>query len=85
MYEHFRCSSVLLILVIHYRNMCIVGGESFIGKICEMNVILPLKNLLYKVFDVLNGLLHSMLNLYQKEMKMNNSLLAISIINYSLS
>ena len=65
--------------------MCIVGGESFIGKICEMNVILPLKNLLYKVFEVLNGLLHSMLNLYQKEMKMNNSLLAIFIINYSLS
>ena len=84
MYEYFRCSSVFLILVIHYRNMCIVGGESFIGKICEMNVILPLKNLLYKVISVLNGLLHSMLILCQKEMKMINSLHAIFIINYFL-
>ena len=30
------------------RNMCIVGGDEFIKVACESNVMLPLKNLLYK-------------------------------------
>ena len=36
----FRCSNG--------RNMCIVGGDEFIKVACECNVMLPLKNLLYK-------------------------------------
>ena len=35
--------------------MCIVGGDEFIKQACDLNIILPLKNLLYKNIVNLNS------------------------------
>lgn len=36
--------------------MCIVGGDDFIRILCEQNIILPLKSLLYRnVINLQNG------------------------------
>ena len=35
--------------------MCIVRGDEFIKQACDLNIILPLKNLLYKNIANLNS------------------------------
>lgn len=39
---------MFIYLFIYYRNMCIVGGDDFIRILCEQNIIVPLRNLLYR-------------------------------------
>lgn len=53
--EYMVCMNILgalrysLRLEFYCRNMCIVGGDEFVGTLCGMNIILPLKQLLYRV------------------------------------
>lgn len=53
--EYMVCMNILGALryairwVLHFRNMCIVGGDEFVDTLCGLNIILPLKQLLYRV------------------------------------
>lgn len=53
--EYMVCMNILgalryfLRLALQCRNMCIVGGDEFVGTLCGLNIILPLKQLLYRV------------------------------------
>lgn len=53
--EYMVCMNILgalryaIRVVLHFRNMCIVGGDEFVDTLCRLNIILPLKQLLYRV------------------------------------
>ena len=59
--EYLVCMNILgalrykFVLKLIDRNMCIVGGDEFIKTASDLNIVLPLKNLLYKNVSNLNS------------------------------